>query len=149
VRRAADTAPDRHGRLALIVGLLALLAVAMIAIFVLAGGDTAPAPERPAADALSADQVLGERPRVEVLNAGGVSGLARRATERLRDAGFDVVYFGNAGDFDLDSTTVIARTEDITPARAVADALGVDRVTVEPDPELYLDVTVRLGRDWP
>src|SRR5688572_16997413 len=35
--------------------------------------------------------------RVEVLNASARSGLARQATQLLRDAGFDVVYFGNAG----------------------------------------------------
>ena len=38
-----------------------------------------------------------ERVRVEVLNAGGVSGRARDATAHVRDAGFDVV----AGPFRL------------------------------------------------
>ena len=36
------------------------------------------------------------RVRVEVLNAGGEDGMARLATEHLRDQGFDVVFFGNA-----------------------------------------------------
>ena len=92
---------------------------------------------------------LGPRVRVEVLNASGVSGLARRATEHLRDRGFDVVYLGNAGATDQQTTVVIARTASIDAAQRVAAALGTDSVALEPDPQLYLDATVRLGKDWP
>src|SRR5689334_15985832 len=35
--------------------------------------------------------------RIEVLNATGRSGLARAASEQLRAAGYDVVYFGSRG----------------------------------------------------
>jgi hypothetical protein len=41
-----------------------------------------------------------ERIRVEILNGGGHAGAAREATDQLRDLGFDVVFFGNAGSFD-------------------------------------------------
>src|SRR5690606_29512776 len=41
----------------------------------------------------------GDRTRVEVLNAAGRPGIARMATRRLRESGFDVVYFGNAEEF--------------------------------------------------
>ncbi|HEX6589400.1 MAG TPA: LytR C-terminal domain-containing protein [Longimicrobiales bacterium] len=92
---------------------------------------------------------VGPRVRVEVLNASGVAGLARRATEHLRDQGFDVVYIGNASRSDLQTTLVVARTTDMDAAQRVAAALDADSVTVEPDPELYLDVTVELGADWP
>ncbi len=88
------------------------------------------------------------RVRVEVLNAAGTEGLARRATEFLRERGFDVVYFGNAEQFDMDSTLVLDRVDRLAAARAVADSLGVRRVLSEPDSNLYLDVTVRLGLDW-
>lgn len=88
------------------------------------------------------------RVRVEVLNAAGIEGLARSATETLRERGFDVVYFGNADSFDADSTVVLDRVGRLPAARAVADSLGVRRVWSEPDSNLYLDVTVRLGRDW-
>lgn len=87
--------------------------------------------------------------RVEVLNGSGTPGLARRATEALRDAGFDVVYFGNAPSFGHDSTAVLARSGGPAAARAVARALGVQGVRVEPDSTLVLDVTVILGTDWP
>lgn len=89
-----------------------------------------------------------ERVRVEVLNAGGVSGQARAATLRLRDLGFDVVHFGNAGSFDQDSSTVVDRVGRTDLARAVADILGVQQVITELDPNLFVDVTVLLGKDW-
>ena len=43
-----------------------------------------------------------ERVRVEVLNGGGRIRMARSATDRLRQAGFDVVFFGNASTFGQD-----------------------------------------------
>lgn len=86
--------------------------------------------------------------RVEVINAAGVDQLARRATDHLRELGFDVVYYGNADEFGRDSSVAIARVDSIEPARRVADALGVMQVEKEPDRNLYLDVSVILGRDW-
>lgn len=90
----------------------------------------------------------GERVRVEVLNAGGVSGFARTATVELRGAGFDVVHFGNARAFDRESSAVIDRVGRPDFARAVANALGIDTVLTQPDPNLFVDVTVLLGRSW-
>ncbi len=91
----------------------------------------------------------GSRVRVEVLNGGGVAGMARSATEHLRDAGFDVVDFGNADTFDEGRpSSVVDRSGRIDAARAVAETLGIDSVHSEPDPNLYVDVTVVLGRGW-
>ncbi len=90
----------------------------------------------------------GERIRVEVLNGGGQEGAARRATERLRDAGFDVVLTGNADTFGQDSSVVFDRIGRPDWARAVAEALGIRNVEVHPDTNLYVDVSVVLGRDW-
>ena len=89
-----------------------------------------------------------DRVRVEVLNGGGYAGAAREATESLRELGFDVVFFGNAGTFDRDSSVVLDRTGSLEHARSVADALGIRNVRSEPDSNLYLDVSVVLGRDW-
>ncbi len=89
-----------------------------------------------------------ERVRVEVLNAGGVSGLAGRVTTLLRDDGFDVVQFGNAGTFDRDSTVVIDRVGREELGEGVANALGIPNVLTEPDSNLFVDVTVLLGSDW-
>jgi hypothetical protein len=88
------------------------------------------------------------RVRVEVLNGGGYAGAAREATETLRDLGFDVVFFGNAGTFDRESSVVLDRMAALDRARDVADALGIRNLRSEPDSNLYLDVTVVLGRDW-
>jgi hypothetical protein len=90
----------------------------------------------------------GERIRVEILNGGGHAGAAREATDRLRDLGFDVVFFGNAGSFDRDSSVVLDRTGHLEAARDVADALGIRNVRSEPDSNLYLDVSVVLGMEW-
>jgi hypothetical protein len=90
----------------------------------------------------------GRRIRVEVLNGAGVDRLAQQATQRLRELDFDVVYYGNAGEFDRDTSVAIARLEDTEPARRVADALGLHQVVQRPDRNLYLDVTVVLGADW-
>lgn len=96
-------------------------------------------------DAPAAD--LG-RVRVEVRNAGGRSGMARRATDHLRDMGFDVVYFGNADHFDRRETLVLDRVGRLDKADAVARVLGATSVTSDADSTLYLDVTVLLGADW-
>lgn len=91
----------------------------------------------------------GERVRVEVYNAGGVSGMAREATGVLREAGFDVVTFGNARTFDPERRSeVVDRVGRADMAQAVAATLGIDNVQSEPDPNLYVDVTVVLGQEW-
>jgi hypothetical protein len=91
---------------------------------------------------------LGGVVRVEVLNAAGIRDLARDATDRLRRAGFDVVYFGNADTFDRDSSVVLDRSGRLEAGRAVADVLGIRNVRSQPDSNLYLDVSVWLGREW-
>jgi len=91
--------------------------------------------------------------RVEVLNASGTAGLARRATDALRTAGFDVVFFGNASGATAaaadSGSVVIDRIGNAERAQAVARALGISRVVTRADSSLLLDATVVLGRDWP
>ncbi|HEY0025406.1 MAG TPA: LytR C-terminal domain-containing protein [Longimicrobium sp.] len=87
--------------------------------------------------------------RVAVLNASGIPRLADRGRARLRDDGrFDVKEIGNAPGFSPDSSVVLDRVRQVGQARAVADALGISRVESRPDANLYLDVTVVLGKDW-
>lgn len=88
------------------------------------------------------------RVAVEVLNGAGDAGAARWVTEALRDAGFDVKTFGNAAEFEHEHTIVLDRSGRKGAARAVADALGVSEVRSEPRPDLYLDATIILGKDW-
>jgi hypothetical protein len=88
-----------------------------------------------------------ERIVVEVLNGSGRRGLARVATRELRQAGFDVVYFGTTSE-TLRQTQVLARRGDSTAATRVARALGSGAVRVALDTLLRVDVTVILGDDY-
>ena len=129
-----------------------ILVVALLSVGVFAGSALSQWWEVPgseaAVEAVRAVVRPRERVRVEVLNAGGRANMARDATETLRDQGFDVVYFGNAGSFGSDSSVVLDRVGRIDMARAVADALGIGSVRSEPDPNLFLDVSVMLGEGW-
>ena len=91
----------------------------------------------------------GVRIRVEVLNASGRRGHAYRATVLLRQAGFDVVRFAS-DTATADSTIVLVRTagESGDWASKLVAVLGVGSAVFAPDSSLYLDLTVRLGRDW-
>ncbi|MBW3551894.1 MAG: LytR C-terminal domain-containing protein [Gemmatimonadetes bacterium] len=126
----------------LTLGLVAAFAVSLFAR--LAGGDGAE-PVTPSARAIGDPAEI----RVEVLNGAGTSGLARDATHRLRGLGFDVVYFGNATNFDRGRSVVLDRTGSPERAWAVATSLEIDSVATVPDSTLLLDVTVVLGEDWP
>ncbi|HEY5546752.1 MAG TPA: LytR C-terminal domain-containing protein [Gemmatimonadaceae bacterium] len=124
------------------IAIAAAAAVALVIVAVLWRGEGLSPPERIAV--LVPD---GVRIKVEVLNASGQRGLARRATFALRDAGFDVVRFANDPQ-RRDSTLVLARSGNDDQAALVARALGGARVESRPDSSRYLDVTVLLGADW-
>lgn len=89
----------------------------------------------------------GDRIVVEVLNGSGRRGLARVATHALRQAGFDVVYFGTVSD-SIAATLVLARRGDSLAAAKVARALGAGQARVKTDTLLRVDVTVLLGGDY-
>jgi len=89
-----------------------------------------------------------DRITIDVRNGGGVAGMARAATDHLRESGFDVVSLGNASTFGHDATVVTDRVGDTETAAAVARALGVERVESVPDSNLFVDVSVLLGADW-
>ncbi len=84
---------------------------------------------------------------VEVLNGSGKRGLARTVTRVLRQAGFDVVYFGSATD-PVRETQALARRGDSALAARVAEAVGSHRVRIATDTLLRVDVTLLLGDDY-
>jgi hypothetical protein len=135
----------RRTELSLLV-LLVVVIGAFIVSFVLGwkpGGAVTPGPvERTAGSSIPLDSI-----HVEVLNASGREGLAKAATERLRGAGIDVVYFGNAAR-TRDATVVLDRVGRRVYARAVADALGIADVRTELDSTRFVEVSVILGRNW-
>ncbi|MEX1182242.1 MAG: LytR C-terminal domain-containing protein [Gemmatimonadota bacterium] len=124
-----------------------VICAAFVASFVLGLRNTQRAAASPPAPA-AAPAVQEAEGTVEVLNGSGRSGMARQVTARLREAGFDVVFFGNAPASAGDSSVVLDRTGDDAVARAAGRALGIDRVRTERDTTLYLDATIILGRDW-
>jgi hypothetical protein len=85
--------------------------------------------------------------RIEVLNATGRAGLARAASEQLRAAGYDVVYFGSRSP-NAKTSVVIDRVGRPDIAGGAAKALSITSVKTEKDTTLFLDATVIVGLDW-
>lgn len=87
--------------------------------------------------------------QLEVLNGTTEPKAAQKLTEALRSGGFDVVDMGNYKFSNVARTTVIGRTADQSAANSVASFLGVDKgfVLKQPDKNLYLDVSVIIGKD--
>ena len=140
---------DTRARLetgALVLALLLVFAfVASFVVGLMSRPDRAQVAEVPTATLPA--QPPAKRGRVEVLNASGRQGLARAATLQLRDAGFDVVYFGTAR-VRRDSSVVLDRIGRRQVADAAAKALSIPAVKTERDSTLLLDATVLLGGDW-
>ena len=92
----------------------------------------------------------GARITVEVLNASGRPSLARAGTRVLRQAGIDVVFFGNAGPAVgiLDSTRIVMRRTTAGTGERIREALQAGRVVVELDSARLLDASVLLGADF-
>ena len=92
----------------------------------------------------------GDRVTVEVLNASGKPGLAKMATRVLRDAGVDVVYFGNgpANLGTLDSTRILVRRGPADIGERLRRALRAGTVVLQRDPTRLLDASVLLGADF-
>ena len=89
-----------------------------------------------------------QRAQIEVLNGCGVSGIAARVHDFLRERSYDVVNVENARSFDYAETLIIDRGGDERIARDVARALGTENVIRQVRPDLLLEVTVILGRDY-
>ncbi len=90
-----------------------------------------------------------QRPQVEVLNGCGTPRIAARVQDFLRERGYDVVNVENASGFDYEETLVIDRGGDLDVARALARQLDTRNVIRQVRPDLVLQVTVILGRDYP
>ena len=125
-----------------------LAVLAFIASFVFGlgrGKRQGPAPA-PAATTLPI-AVPDSRVRVEVLNGSRKPGLARVATDKLRDAGYDVVFLGNAPNA-AKTSVVIDRVGKRELADKIAKVLAITPVRTERDTTRYLEVTVILGSDY-
>jgi hypothetical protein len=81
------------------------------------------------------------------LNGTKVRGLARRATQLLRDRGFDVVETGTINDA-RDTTLILDVSGHPDWANRVGKLFPPSRVQARPDSSRYLDVVVVLGATW-
>lgn len=124
-----------------------LVAFALSTLFRYLEPDAEPVASNSSAAVPSDPSVDRTKIRIEVLNGSGIQGAANRITSFLRKEGFDVVDFGNAGRFDHPHTHVVDRSGDLAPAAEVAAALQGVPVRSDPDPALFLDVTVVVGQD--
>jgi hypothetical protein len=88
--------------------------------------------------------------QLEVLNGCGVSGVADKFTEFLRNNNFDVVQIGNYISFDIDNTLIIDRTGNRANAEKVAEALGVEKQNIiqQINSDYFLDVSLIIGKDF-
>ena len=89
----------------------------------------------------------GVRIRVQVLNTTKTRGLARRATQLLRDRGFDVVELGTVGP-TMDTTLVLDLSGHPEWADAVAKVMAPAHTRARRDSSRYLDVAVLVGSSW-
>lgn len=85
---------------------------------------------------------------VEVRNGCGIRGLGDRVARYLKDEGFDVIFVGNAEDFEFAETMVVDRSGEWAKAREVAHALGGIPVVQQVTSATFFDATVVLGQDF-
>jgi len=87
---------------------------------------------------------------IEVLNGCGTPGLAQKFTNYLRSEGFDVIYTGNADHLNYANTMLIERVDNSDKTDEVNEALDLntERITVNYDPSLHVDLTLILGKDY-
>ena len=88
--------------------------------------------------------------QVEVLNGCGVSGIADRFTDYLRENNVDVVETGNYIQFDIDETIVIDRIGNKANSNYVAELLNVRQANsiTQINSDYFVDVTLIIGRDY-
>ncbi len=96
------------------------------------------------------DGVPSEIIQAEVLNGCGISGIADRFTDYLRDKNIDIVNTGNYVSFDIEHSMVIDRIGNMANAKRIAKLLGIKEEHVFPqlNKDYFLDVTVVIGRDY-
>ncbi|MBM4151744.1 MAG: LytR family transcriptional regulator [Ignavibacteria bacterium] len=87
--------------------------------------------------------------QINIINATGMQGLAKKAMNYFRDRGFDVVEISTSDSLERTSY-VIDHLSDTISARSVAFALGLTDSSVrhDYDTNLYLRASVVLGKNY-
>jgi len=87
---------------------------------------------------------------VEILNGCGISGVAAQFKDIVHEKTFDVINTENAAHFKYENTIIIARTMNTDSAYKLAEELGLprERVSIEEDASLAVDITMIIGHDY-
>jgi hypothetical protein len=140
-----QTRTVRHGKLMkCVLGLLSLALI--VTVYVLAhrsfSNHSATVDPLPS----STDRAL----EVEVLDGAGNIKVAQYVTNMLRVQGYDVVEMKRNDDGLVERTYIFDRSGNLEAARKLAMTLGIaqDKVFQKIDRNLYLDVTVIVGKDY-
>lgn len=121
--------------------LAAIIIYLVYSIFIKISGNNPETKE----EKLTASEII----QVEVLNGCGISGVADRFTDFLRNNNFDVVNVSNYITRDISNTLVIDRRGNMANAVKTARMLGVkpDHVIQQINEDYFVDVTVVVGKD--
>jgi hypothetical protein len=132
----------------IVIGLLSIVVFFLLYTFV--SNSFTDKPVEWTTGARNDDAPVGQIIQLDVLNGCGQKGVAQRFTDFLRRRNFDVVQSSNYKTFDVEESLVIDRTGDLSIARKVAYALGVDEKNIvqQINPDYYLNVSVVIGRDY-
>ncbi|MBL7973642.1 MAG: LytR C-terminal domain-containing protein [Candidatus Kapabacteria bacterium] len=88
--------------------------------------------------------------QVNVVNASGEQGVAKKAMDYLRHRGFDVIEISNSSEQQTTSE-VLDRVGDSIMVHQVAYAMGISssHISTELDTNMYLHATILIGTDYP
>ncbi len=141
----SQTRPARYSKL--MKGIYAVLSLALIVtVYILAHRSFSSQKIADDSLPLSTEGVL----EVEVLDGAGNMKAAQHVTNILRSKGYDVVEMKKNNDGIIERTYVVDRSGNQEVARKLATALGIasDKVFQKINRNLYLDVTVVVGKDY-
>ena len=96
------------------------------------------------------EKMSGHRIRAEVLNGCGITGIADKFTNLLRNKGVDVITSENADHFEYNNTKIISRTYNDEFALEVTSILGLEpeNIYIESNDLLDCDITIIIGKDY-
>jgi hypothetical protein len=127
--------------------ILVIIGVALfITVYVMANRNSA----HRSAENESVPQANSRALEVEVLDGAENMGAAQRITNVLRSQGYDVVEMKRNVGGIVERTFVFDRSGNLEVARKLATTLGIsqDKVFQQIDRNLYLDITVVVGKDF-
>lgn len=144
--------PDRkHGgverrSIAIRIFIAACLVAGLVTLYLLANKNISTR----TSDPYPVPEPAGRHLDVEVLDGMGNMKVAQKATDYLRAQGYDVVEMKKNIDGVVDRSYVLDRSGDLDAAKKIAAVLGIspNKVFQKIDRNLYLDVTVIIGKDF-